>query len=69
MELFRSTILVCGGTGCTSSGSMKLYERFEQLLAENGLDKETNWSEPAASAFAPRDRSLLCIPRARSTAM
>ena len=40
MELFRSTILVCGGTGCTSSGSMKLYERFEQLLAENGLDKE-----------------------------
>ena len=40
MELFRSTILVCGGPGCTSSGSMKLYERFEQLLAENGLDKE-----------------------------
>ena len=40
MELFRSTILVCGGTGCTSSGSMKLYERFEQLLAEKGLDKE-----------------------------
>ena len=40
MELFRSTILICGGTGCTSSGSAKLYERFEQLLAENGLDKE-----------------------------
>ena len=40
MELFRSTILVCGGTGCTSSGSNKLIERFEQLLAEKGLDKE-----------------------------
>ena len=40
MELFRSTILVCGGTGCTSSGSMKLYARFEELLAANGLDKE-----------------------------
>ena len=40
MELFRSTILVCGGTGCSSSGSMKLYERFEQLLAEKGLDKQ-----------------------------
>ena len=40
MDLFRSTILVCGGTGCTSSGSPKLYERFEQLLAEKGLDKE-----------------------------
>ena len=40
MELFRSTILVCGGTGCSSSGSMKLYERFEELLASNGLEKE-----------------------------
>ncbi len=40
MELFRSTILICGGTGCTSSGSPKLQERFETLLKENGLDKE-----------------------------
>ena len=40
MDLFRSTILVCGGTGCTSSGSPKLYERFAQLLAEKGLNKE-----------------------------
>ena len=40
MDLFRSTILVCGGTGCTSSGSMKLYDRFATLLAEKGLDKE-----------------------------
>ena len=40
MDLFRSTILVCGGTGCTSSGSMKLLARFEELLAEKGLDKE-----------------------------
>ncbi len=40
MELFRSTILVCGGTGCTSSGSPKLYERFSQLLTDKGLDKE-----------------------------
>lgn len=40
MELFRSTILVCGGTGCTSSGSPKLYERFSKLLTEKGLEKE-----------------------------
>ena len=40
MDLFRSTILVCGGTGCTSSGSMKLYARFEELLKANGLEKE-----------------------------
>jgi len=40
MDLFRSTILVCGGTGCTSSGSPKLYERFATLLAEKGLENE-----------------------------
>ena len=33
-------MLVCGGTGCTSSGSAELIERFEKDLAEKGLDKE-----------------------------
>ena len=40
MELFRSHVLICGGTGCTSSGSTELLKRFEELLAENGLEKE-----------------------------
>ncbi len=40
MELFRSTVLICGGTGCTSSGSQQIYKRFEELLGENGLTKE-----------------------------
>nr|MDD6335834.1 NADH-quinone oxidoreductase subunit NuoF [bacterium] len=40
MNLFRSQVLICGGTGCTSSDSPKLAARFETLLAEKGLDKE-----------------------------
>ena len=28
MELYRAHVLVCGGTGCTSSGSQQLMERF-----------------------------------------
>ncbi|NMD38462.1 MAG: NADH-quinone oxidoreductase subunit NuoF [Christensenellaceae bacterium] len=40
MELFRSHVLVCGGTGCTSSGTPKIIKRFEEKLAENKLDKE-----------------------------
>ena len=40
MELFRSHILICGGTGCTSSGSAQLLSRFEELLEQNGLTKE-----------------------------
>jgi len=40
MELFRSHVLICGGTGCTSSGSAQLLKRFEELVAENNLQKE-----------------------------
>ncbi len=40
MELYRSHVLVCGGTGCSSSGSANLIERFEQQLKEKGLENE-----------------------------
>jgi len=40
MDIYRAHVLCCGGTGCTSSGSAQLIERFEQKIAENGLDKE-----------------------------
>ena len=31
------TILVCQGTGCTSSKSPKIMENFENLIKEKGL--------------------------------
>ncbi len=40
MELARAHVLVCGGTGCTSSGSEKIITKFENCLAENGLSEE-----------------------------
>ena len=40
MDLYRAHVLVCGGTGCTSSGSNQLIERFEEQIAKHGLDKE-----------------------------
>ena len=40
MELARAHVLVCGGTGCTSSGSEKIINKFESCLAENGLSEE-----------------------------
>ena len=38
--MIRSQVLICGGTGCTSSGSKTLIEEFENRLAENGLSEE-----------------------------
>ena len=40
MEFYRAHILVCGGTGCTSSNSMKVKQEFEAQLNKNKLDKE-----------------------------
>lgn len=40
MNLVRAHVLVCGGTGCTSSGSEKIIEQFNTELEKNGLEKE-----------------------------
>ena len=40
MDLIRSHVMVCGGTGCTSSNSAAVIAEFEKQLAEKGIDKE-----------------------------
>ncbi len=38
--MIRAHVLICGGTGCTSSGSKKIQEAFEQNIAAAGLGEE-----------------------------
>ena len=38
--MIRTHVLICGGTGCTSSGSMKIGDALEQQIAEKGLADE-----------------------------
>ncbi len=38
--MYRSHVLVCGGTGCTSSNSQKIIETMEAELKAKGLEKE-----------------------------
>ncbi len=38
--MYRSHVLVCGGTGCTSSGSAKIIEAFEDEIRRVGLENE-----------------------------
>ena len=37
---YRKQVLVCGGTGCTSSGSKKVIDALEKALKANGIEKE-----------------------------
>ncbi len=38
--MIRSHILICGGTGCTSSNSVKVRDRLAEELKAKGLDEE-----------------------------
>ncbi len=38
--MYRSHVLVCGGTGCTSSGSTKIIETLQAEIDKNGLHDE-----------------------------
>ncbi len=38
--MIRSHVLICGGTGCTSSGSKLIQDTFEQELIAQGLENE-----------------------------
>lgn len=40
LDGYRKHVLVCGGTGCTSSGSKKIIETLEKEIAKHGLQDE-----------------------------
>ncbi|WP_316630269.1 NADH-quinone oxidoreductase subunit NuoF [uncultured Ruminococcus sp.] len=40
--MYRSNVLVCGGTGCTSSNSLQIAEKLKEELIKKGLEKEVN---------------------------
>ncbi len=40
MQIYRAHVLVCAGTGCTSSNSMKIMDELELKLKENKLENE-----------------------------
>ena len=60
MDIYRSHVLCCGGTGCTSSGSAKIIEAFENEIKAAGLEKEVkvlqereilNWFKKSGLSF------------------
>ena len=40
--MYRSNVLVCGGTGCTSSNSELIIQRLKKEIKAKGLEKEVN---------------------------
>lgn len=40
MQIYRSHVLICGGTGCTASGSITLQEALQEELKKHKLENE-----------------------------
>ena len=38
--MIRAQVLICGGTGCTSSGSVAIQKEFTEQINANGLAEE-----------------------------
>ena len=60
--MYRAHVLVCGGTGCTSSNSLKIIERFEQLVAQNGLSQEVKVVRTGCFGLCERGPIVIVYP-------
>ena len=62
--MIRSHVLICGGTGCTSSKSVKVKDAMEAAIAANGLAEEVkvkvgDGEKDAAKLYKCRDIKVL----------
>ena len=62
--MYRSHVLVCGGTGCTSSGSLKVKDAFEKLIKAEGLDKEVAVVETGCHGLCQMGPVVIIYPDA-----
>lgn len=62
MEFYRSHVLVCTGTGCTSSDSRPVYAGLQKELADKGLDKEIKLVETGCFGFCNLGPIIVVYP-------
>jgi NADP-reducing hydrogenase subunit HndC len=62
MEFYRSHVLICTGTGCTSSNSRDLITGLRKELADNGLEKEIQVIETGCFGFCNLGPIMVVYP-------
>ena len=60
--MIRSHVLVCGGTGCTSSGSPKVRARLAEELKAKGLDEEVKIVQTGCFGLCARGPVMIVYP-------
>ena len=59
---YERHVLVCGGTGCTSSGSPKIIECLEKELASNGLTDKVQIVKTGCFGLCERGPIMIVYP-------
>lgn len=60
--MFRAQVLVCGGTGCTSSGSKLIQEVFAKEIAANGLAEEAKLVQTGCFGLCEKGPVVIIYP-------
>ena len=61
-SIYRSHILVCGGTGCVSSGCKAVQEELKKSLKKFDLDREIKIIETGCHGFCEKGPILIFYP-------
>lgn len=59
---YEKHVLVCGGTGCTSSGSPKIIEKLEEELKEKGLTDKIQLVKTGCFGLCERGPIMIVYP-------
>ncbi|RLB08301.1 MAG: NADH-quinone oxidoreductase subunit F, partial [Deltaproteobacteria bacterium] len=62
MKIFRSHILVCGGTGCLSTGSAEVRKAFAFEVEKRGLKEEVQIVETGCNGFCAQGPIVVIYP-------
>jgi NADP-reducing hydrogenase subunit HndC len=62
--MYRSHVLVCGGTGCTSSGSTKIIESLKSEIKKNGLSTEVSVVQTGCHGLCALGPIVIIYPEA-----
>jgi NADH-quinone oxidoreductase subunit F len=60
--LYRANVLICGGTGCTASGSEKAHAALEEEIVRRGLEKEVRVIQTGCRGFCAMGPVVMIYP-------
>ena len=58
----KRAVLLCGGTGCLSSNSMEIKEKFDALVAANGLGDKITVNTVGCFGFCSQGPFVKILP-------